>query len=314
VTIAVVIPALDEAENLVALVPEVVGVVEAEGGGQVVVVDDGSTDGTEAVLAELAERFDCVHPLRLRRNAGKSAALQVGLDRSKGDVVVLLDADGQDDPADIPELLAALRAGADLATGARTGRPHERIVKRTTSRLFNRITSWITRVPGHDFNCGLKAMRRDVADRLDLYGELHRYIPVLAARLGFRVVEVPVANRPRLHGRTKFGAARFWRGALDLLTVKFLTTWDTRPAHLFGGLGLICGTAGGGLLAWMLVLRVEGETVGNRPALLAGLLLTVVAVQLFVTALLSELVVHQRRRAGSGLGALVVDPREVADP
>jgi Glycosyl transferase family 2 len=209
---------------------------------------------------------------------------------------VLMDADGQDDPRQIPRLLAALDADdrLDLVTGRRAVR-NDRFVKRTTSRLYNRATSLVTGVSGRDFNSGFKAMRRELATGLELYGELHRYIPVLAQWRGFRVGEVDVEHQPRRHGVSKFGRARFWRGFLDLITVKFLTTYTGRPFHLFGGLGLVMGLAGSGLLTWMLVERIMGEQVGTRPALMAGVLLVVVAVQMVMLGLLAELSVYLRR-------------------
>ena len=175
----------------------------------------------------------------------------------------------------------------------------DRFVKRTTSRLYNRTTAAISGVAGSDFNSGFKLMRRAVTDELNLYGELHRYIPVLAAWAGFRVTEVDVNHRDRLHGTSKFGRSRFWRGMLDLFTVKFLTTYDRRPFHLIGGSGLTVGTVGLALMIWMLAERLAGNSVGNRPALLAGVTLFVVGVQLVSVGLLAELLLHlhhERRR------------------
>jgi glycosyltransferase involved in cell wall biosynthesis len=292
----VVLPAYNEADNLVELVPETVAAMRDAGVTfEVVVVDDGSTDGTTQVMREL--RSPDVVCVRLRRNAGKSAALDAGLARVRGEYVVLMDADGQDDPHQIPRLLAALDGDddLDLVTGRRAIR-HDRFVKRTTSRLYNRTTSLVTGVAGRDFNSGFKAMRRELATSLELYGELHRYIPVLAQWRGFRVGEVDVEHQERRHGVSKFGRARFWRGFLDLITVKFLTTYTGRPFHLFGGLGVVMGVAGSGLLAWMLVERLMGNQVGTRPALLAGVLLVVVAVQMVLLGLLAELSVHLRRQ------------------
>jgi glycosyltransferase involved in cell wall biosynthesis len=297
--ISVIMPAYDEAPNLAEVVPRTVAVLEAMATTyELVVVDDGSTDATPEVMADLAERHPGVRHLRLRRNCGKSAALQAGFERTEGEVVVLMDADGQDDPGEIPALLDTLGRGVDLVTGRRLVR-NDRMIKRTTSKLYNRATSMVTGVVGRDFNSGLKAMTRRVVDGLELYGELHRYVPVLAAWAGFRVSEVDVAHHPRVHGATKFSRSRFWRGFLDLLTVKFLTTYTARPFHLFGGLGMATGALGSVLLVWMGISKLAGNAVGQRPALLIGVLLVVVGVQLMSLGLLAELVVHYRRPRSS---------------
>jgi dolichol-phosphate mannosyltransferase len=301
--VSVILPAYNERPNLAELVPETAKVLSGAGVTyEVIVVDDGSTDGTHDLMDGL-KGTDVVY-VRLRRNAGKSAALSAGLDRVKGEYVVLMDADGQDDPNELPALLDALEgrgeaAGGngpvDLVTGRRAVR-NDRFVKRTTSKLYNKVTSMVTGVEGSDFNSGLKVMRRELATGLELYGELHRYIPVLAQWRGFRVIEVDVQHHSRRHGESKFGKARFWRGFLDLITVKFLTTYTGRPFHLFGGLGVAMGLVGSALLGWMLVLRLMGEQIGTRPALLTGVLLVVVAVQMISLGLMAELSVHLRRR------------------
>jgi glycosyltransferase involved in cell wall biosynthesis len=298
-TVSVLLPALNEATNLTEVVPELMSVMNAAGFDyEVVIVDDGSTDDTPSVTERLA-LDQRVRGIRMRRNFGKSAALQAGFAATTADIIVLMDADGQDDPREIPRLIATLESGFDLVTGSRTTR-RDRFLKRTTSRLFNRVTTAVTGVSGTDFNSGLKVMRRVLTDQLNLYGELHRYIPVLAHWLGFRVTECPVNHRPRRYGETKFGAARFWRGFLDLVTVQFLTRFTARPLHLFGGIGLLFGLAGGGLLAWMLVLRILGQGIGQRPALLTGVLLSVLAVQFISIGLVGELIVHWRGRVDGG--------------
>jgi dolichol-phosphate mannosyltransferase len=294
-SLTAILPSFNEAENLRPVVTELIEVARplfAE--IKVLIVDDGSTDDTPRVVRELCEEMPVVGYVRLRRNLGKSQALKAGLERADSDLVLLIDADGQDDPAAIPDLLAALDAGHDLATGRRAAR-RDRFVKRITSRLYNWVTSKVTGVEGRDFNSGLKLMRREVAASTDLYGELHRYIPVLVAWAGYSVVEVDVHHRPRHAGKTKFGRARFWRGLLDLITVKFLTTYDQRPFHLIGGLAFIFGGVGGGLLVWMLVVKITGHGIGDRPALLFGILLVLVAAQLASVGLLAELVLHSAR-------------------
>jgi len=300
--LSVLLPAYNEAENLGPVVEELVGALDALGEAfEVVVVDDGSTDETREVVADLARRHASVRGVRMRRNVGKSTALAAGLTTVRGGVVVLMDADGQDDPAGIRVLLDALDAGLDLVTGRRSTR-RDRFVKRTTSRLYNWVTAKVSGVPGRDFNSGFKAMRREVADSLELYGELHRYIPVLAHWYGFRVGEVEVEHRARLHGRSKFGRARYWRGFLDLLTVRFLTSYATRPLHLFGSIGILLAVIGFGVLGWLLVeQQVEGHGIGGRPALVAGVLLVIVGFQLLSLGLLAQLLVHMANRPDPAL-------------
>jgi dolichol-phosphate mannosyltransferase len=291
-----VLPAYDEADNLLEVVRELAGVLAATfTRWTIVVVDDGSTDGTSDVLTALHPEIPELEVITLRRNAGKSQALHAGLQDLDTDLVLLMDADGQDDPAEIPRLLAAVDDGADVVTGARLTR-QDRFVKRITSRLYNWTTSRITGVPGGDFNSGFKLLRAEVTDDIELYGELHRYIPVLAAWSGYEVAEVEVHHRARAHGTSKFGRNRFWRGLLDLVTVKFLTTYDARPFHLIGGAGLLTFGVGASLLTWMLIERLSGGTVGNRPALLAGITLAMVGVQLVSVGLLAELMVALHRR------------------
>jgi glycosyltransferase involved in cell wall biosynthesis len=296
--VSVVLPAYNEAENLVELVPELIGSLDGAGlSFEIIVVDDGSKDKTPEVLADLKNEHPEVKGVRLRRNVGKSAALQLGFSRATGEVVVCMDADGQDDPKEIPNLLNALDGGLDLVTGRRAER-HDRFVKRTTSKAYNKATSMVTGVEGRDFNSGLKAMRAPVASSLELYGELHRYIPVLANWAGFRTGEIVVEHHERRHGTSKFGSSRFWRGFLDLITVKFLTTYTRRPFHLFGSIGLLFGLVGTALLTYITVLKIAGDPVGTRPALTIGVLCLVVGVQMVSLGLLSELILHLRGARG----------------
>ena len=305
--ISVVIPAYDEADTLPGLLGRITATLPTVAERwEVVVVDDGSTDGTPDAVERLG--LANVRVLRLRVNQGKSAALRRGLAVARGDTVVLMDADGQDDPDELPRMIKTLEdEDLDLVTGRRAHR-NDRAAKRLPSKLYNWTTSRVTGVPGKDFNSGFKAMRADVARSLDLYGELHRYIPVLATWNGFRTGEIDVEHHPRAGGQSKFGINRFWRGMLDLVTVKFLTTYNARPFHLFGGAAAVIGAVGIGLLTWMLVLRIMGEAVGTRPALLAGVLLVVVAVQLASFGLLAELMVHLRRPGPEAMPGAEDDP------
>ncbi len=294
VDVSVVLPAYNEAENLPSVVAEIIEHLDPGSlRFEILIVDDGSRDGTRSVAGELQRQSPCVRYVRLRRNLGKSGAVQVGLREATGERIVLMDADGQDDASAIAHLLGELDGGLDLVTGRRADR-QDRFVKRHTSRLYNAMTARVTGVEGRDFNSGLKAMTRDVADSLELYGELHRYIPVLAAWNGFAIGEFDVDHRPRLHGETKFKRSRFWRGFFDLVTVKFLTTYTGRPFHLFGGIGFALSAMGSAILGWLLYSKLTGHALGERPALFAGVILLLVGVQLLSVGLLAELIVHFR--------------------
>ncbi|WP_341923806.1 glycosyltransferase family 2 protein [Nocardioides psychrotolerans] len=297
----VVVPALNEAENLRVLVPRIVPEIDlfAPGGG-VLVVDDGSSDDTGKVMAELMAELPSVELITLRHNLGKAAALQRGFEAALEDgarVVAMMDADGQDDPRELGRLLEAVEQGADLVTGARLQR-QDRLVKRHTSRLYNRATGMLSGAPGRDFNSGFKMMRAGVAADVSpmLYGEMHRYLTVIAHGLGYRVTEVPVEHHPRMSGSSKYGLARFWRGFVDLLTVRFLLSYEHRPSHLFSAVGATSLLLGMLTLGYLTVVKLTGQPIGERPLLLAGVLFVVVGVQLVLFGLLAELVVNARNR------------------
>jgi glycosyltransferase involved in cell wall biosynthesis len=239
-----------------------------------------------------------VRVVRLRRNFGKSAALAAGFAQAVGETVVTIDGDLQDDPAEIPRLLAKLEEGFDLVSGwkARRQDPWRR---RLPSKLFNWVTGRVSGLRLHDLNCGLKAYRADVVRGLRIYGELHRFLPVLAHYRGYRVAELPVNHRPRQHGRSRYGMERYVRGFLDLLTVSFMGRYRTRPLHLFGGLGLLLGFVGFLVLCYLTVLKIGGSAIGHRPLLLLGVLLVVVGLQLFSLGLVGELMTsHHEQRGG----------------
>jgi len=296
--ISVVVPVHDEERTVALLLDELRSALEPlDREWEAIFVDDGSTDGTFSALTRLHAQADEVRVVRLRRNFGKAAALMAGFSQAEGDVVVTIDGDLQDDPAEIPRLLAKLEEGFDLVSGWKAKR-RDPWLRRVLSRIFNFAAGRMSGLRLHDMNCGLKAYRAEVVHGLRLYGELHRFIPVLAHYRGYRIGELPVNHRPRDHGRSRYGPERYLRGFLDLLSVSFLGRYGHRPLHLFGGLGLLLGAGGTGVLVYLTVLKAAGEAIGRRPLLILGVLLVVVGIQLFSLGLLSEMIIsHHEERA-----------------
>jgi glycosyltransferase involved in cell wall biosynthesis len=295
--ISVVIPVHNEERSVALLLDEIGSALEPLGRPwEAVFVDDGSEDGTFGALTRLHDAAGNVRVVRLRRNFGKAAALQAGFEAAQGDVVVTIDGDLQDDPAEIPRLLAKLDEGFDLVSGWKTRR-RDPLTRRIPSRIFNAVTGRLSGVRLHDLNCGLKAYRAEVVRGLRIYGELHRFIPVLAHYRGFRVAELPVNHRPREHGRSRYGMERYLRGFLDLLTVTFMGRYRHRPLHLFGGLGLALAGAGSLVLLYLTAVKLGGAAIGHRPLLTLGVLLVVVGMQFLSLGLLSELITshHEER-------------------
>lgn len=257
-------------------------------------IDDGSTDRSFQVLRDLKRVDKHVKIIRFRRNYGKAAALAVGFDKSQGNVVITMDADLQDDPAEIPALKRKLDEGYDLVSGWKKVR-HDPITKTIPSRFFNFVTRVLTGIKIHDFNCGLKAYRRDVVKTVKLYGELHRYVPVLAHWEGFRIGELVVQHRARRYGKTKFGMGRFWKGFLDLLTALFTTRYLRRPLHLFGVLGMFTVLAGL-IIDGVLVVEwfLQMTSLSNRPLFFSGFMLIVIGIQFISIGLLGEMISKTR--------------------
>jgi dolichol-phosphate mannosyltransferase len=291
--ISVVVPLLNEERSLEPLYEEIAAALEPRGEEwEVVFVDDGSTDGSRRVLTELHDAHANVVAVQLRRNFGKAAALQAGFLEARGDVIITIDADLQDDPAEIPQLLAKLDEGFDLVSGWKTRR-NDPFARRLFSKIFNWATGVVSGVRLHDMNCGLKAYRAEVLRGLRIYGELHRFIPVLASYRGFRIAEIPVNHRARQHGRSRYGPERYLRGFFDLLSVTFMGRYRHRPLHLFGGIGLLMGAVGFIILLYLSTLKLWGASIGTRPLLTLGVLLVVVGIQFVSLGLISELVTSQ---------------------
>lgn len=305
--LSLVIPVLNEAESLRELFQQVTAVAQQQGWSiEVVFVDDGSRDASWSIIQELAKQPTdavTVHGIRFRRNFGKAAALTAGMRQATAPLVMTMDADLQDDPAEIPRFIALLEAGHDVVNGWKERRldPWHKVYP---SRVFNWLVSRLTGLTLHDHNCGIKLLRAEVCRELRLYGEMHRFIPVLAHARGFRVTELAVHHRARIHGSSKYGWRRFQRGFLDLLTVAFLTGFGRRPQHLLGAAGLAAfglGTVGllylaGSWLAMNLLHLWEPVPIGNRPLLAYSIAATLLGAQAISLGLLAELIVHNTTR------------------
>jgi glycosyltransferase involved in cell wall biosynthesis len=292
--LSVVVPVHNEVENIEPVDEELRGVLDRIGGAsEVIYVDDGSSDGSLEVLRRLHGSDARMQVVQLSRNYGQTAALAAGIAHASGEVIVLMDGDGQNDPAEIPRLLEKLEQGYDLVAGWRADRRDPLWTRRVPSSVANWLIGVITGVRLHDYGCTLKAMRGELARGLRLYGEMHRFIPALAADLGARIVEIPVNHRPRVRGRSKYGLSRIVRVLLDLVTVKFLSSYSTRPIHVFGMLGL-ASTSLGGLIVGVLGFQrlLLGIELARRPVLWLGILLTIVGVQFITMGLLGELLVR----------------------
>ena len=298
VDLSVLVPVLDEEDSVLDLAERVAAVLDRIGRSfEIVFVDDGSRDATPLRVREARERDSRVKLVRLRRNFGKAAALSAGFDHCSGRLVLTIDGDLQDDPEEIPRLLAALEGGdLDLVSGWKRQR-RDPASKKLPSLLFNWVTRQLAQVQLHDFNSGFKLYRREVLGEIAVYGELHRYIPVLASRRGFAIGEVEVNHHPRRHGNSKYGWDRFYKGLLDLITVLFITKYTRRPLHLFGGFGLLflsLGFAIDAYLAWGWFFR--HEALSNRPLLLLGVLLMLLGFQVLTTGLIGEMITYKNFR------------------
>lgn len=290
--ITVLVPLFNEEESLPHLKVAIDEVLEREKiKAELLFVNDGSSDSSGQLLDEFAGSDKRVSVIHFRRNRGKSAALEAGFRKAAGKYVITMDADLQDDPNEIPNLIAELEKGYDMVSGWKRKR-HDPISKTLPSKFFNFIARLTSGIHLHDFNCGLKIYRREVLDTIELYGELHRFIPMLVGSQGWRVGELVVQHHARRWGKTKFGVSRFLSGFLDLLTVLFITRYAVQPMHLFGGIGVLTSLAGFVVLLYLTVLWFMGQGIGNRPLFLLGILLVIVGLQSFSIGLIGEMITH----------------------
>ncbi|MCF7935599.1 MAG: glycosyltransferase family 2 protein [Synergistales bacterium] len=297
---SVVVPLYNEEENVGVLHRRIRRALEGlDLRWEIIYINDGSTDGTWRKLEEIVRAGPGVVGISLRRNFGQTAAMSAGFERAWGEVIVTMDGDLQNDPADIPQLLDKLDEGCDIVSGWRKDRKDALISRRIPSRIANWLIARLTGVRLHDYGCSLKAYRSEVIKEIELYGELHRFIPALASMVGARVAEIPVNHFPRAGGTSKYGISRTPKVVLDLLLVRFLLRFRTRPIHLLGGMGLLLGGAGFGITLYLTILKFcFGEELSKRPLLIIGVLFILVGTQLFTTGLLAELLIRAYYKDG----------------
>jgi glycosyltransferase involved in cell wall biosynthesis len=292
--LSVVVPVYNEAESLPPLIQSVNQVLDGLGlTSEVLCVDDGSTDGSEGCLRRLVPQYPRLRAIVLRRNYGQTAALAAGFDAARGRVIITMDGDLQNDPTDIPRLLTRLNEGYDLVSGWRRDRQDHALTRLLPSLVANWIIARVTGVPIHDYGCTLKAYRSEVIHDLNLYGDLHRFLPALAMIEGARITEIPVIHHERQFGRSKYGLGRTQRVVMDLLTVYFMKTFLTRPMHIFGGAGCVAMVAGVGLGIYLSLVKVlADQDIGDRPLLVLAVVLFLAGIQLFSLGILAELMMR----------------------
>jgi len=294
VDLSIVIPFYNEHKNIPLLLDEIYRTLQPTTWTyEVVAIDDGSGDGTYELLKKELVRFPHFRLIRFRKNFGQTAAMAAGFDSAEGEIIVTLDGDLQNDPADIPRLMEKMGEGFDIVSGWREKRKDPFVTRRLPSLWANKMISWVTGVKLHDYGCTLKAFRREVAKNIRLYGEMHRFIPAIASWMGVSIAEIPVNHRPRKYGSSKYGLSRTVRVILDLITVKFLLTYSTRPIHVFGLWGILSGFLGFILAGYLSIQRLfMGTALSNRPLLLLAILLIFIGIQFISIGLLGELQVR----------------------
>lgn len=287
------LPVLDEEENLRPMHAKIAAALDALGKtAEVIFVDDGSTDKSLEILKEIAAGDDRVRVISLRRNYGQTAAMSAGIDAAKGDILIPMDADLQNDPADIKRLLDKLDEGYDVVSGWRKNRQDKLISRKIPSQIANRIISWIGGVPLHDYGCSLKAYRRDVIQDVKLYGEMHRFIPIYASWAGARVAEIPVDHHARTMGKSKYGISRTIKVVFDLMTIKFMASYGTKPIYVFGTFGMLAFSLSVVAGIWAIVLKLYGTSFILTPLPVITVVMLAISMQFFLMGLLAELLVR----------------------
>lgn len=295
--LSIVIPVKNEEKSVQILHEQLISVLSSvDIEYEIIFVDDGSTDRTFQNIMNIIEKDNHVKIIKFRKNFGKAEALSAAFKHAKGDIIITMDGDLQDDPKEIPNFIDKIEEGYDLVSGWKFTR-HDPITKKIPSKFFNKLTCMLTGVNIHDFNCGFKAYRKEVTDNINLYGEMHRYIPALAAGFGFKITEITVNHHPRRYGRSKYGFKRIIKGFLDLITVKFLISYSSRPLHIFGMTGILSSTIGILIGIYLLILRyTEDVKLSERPLLLLAILLILIGFQFISIGLLGEMLTFKQRK------------------
>lgn len=290
--LSIIVPILDEEDNLIPLVEEIKSIL-GDMPFEIIFIDDGSTDNSLAIMTDLKETENNVRVIKHRRNFGKAVALKTGFAAAKGQISITMDGDLQDNPAEIPRFIEEIEKGNDIVCGWRAKR-RDNIFKRWPSKIYNRLVRLMCGIKIHDMNCGFKAYDTDLAKSLNLYGDMHRYTPVLGKMSGAKITEIAINHRPRLHGKSKYGSKRLLRGFFDLITVSFLMAFLERPMHLFGKVGGFLSTVGLAICSYLVVIKYAlDEGIGDRPLLSLGVLLIIIGVQFFLLGLLGETITYR---------------------
>ncbi len=286
--LTILIPVYNEEQNIIPLYNRLIeNINPVTKDYEIILINDGSRDKTRLIIEEIAKKDKNIKLINLRKNFGKADALSIGFKESKGDIIITMDGDLQDDPIEIPRFIEKINEGYDMVSGWKYKR-HDPLSKTIPSRLFNGLTGIVSGLNIHDFNCGFKAYKKELTNNLHIYGELHRYIPALMHWEGYKIGEIKVRHHPRMHGKSKYGITRLFKGFFDLITLSYLGSFRNRPLHLFGGIGIICSLLGFTVGFYLLTEWLRGFSIGSRPLLTLSILLIVIGVQFISTGLIAE--------------------------